>query len=259
MELCNQPFLGAPELPEHSVRVSRKARRVILRILPGRGLEVVLPSGAGPACIPGILKRHREWIENKLAALGAGQATSGPDLPFVLDLKGGREEVEFRFERGPGIARCDGSRKEDKNTVPGRAGCDLVPEKRVVLIPHEAPQAVISFVREWLREEARSFLGKKLSRMAREHGFMFSSLCIRFQKTRWGSCSCKGKISLNAGLLFLPEPLTDYILAHELCHTRVMSHSQEFWKQLFKVDPDALAKDKAMRKAWRHIPAWLYA
>ena len=253
----NQPFLATPGLPEHSVRVSRKARRVILRILPGRGLEVVLPSGAGSACVPGILKRHKEWIESKLAALGMDAADSGPVLPFILHLKGGREEIEFCLKNGPGVAGIKKG-EEEKISVPGRGANAFEPERRVVILPHEDQQFVKSYVREWLRREAHSFLAEKLLAMAQQHGFTFASLCIRFQKTRWGSCSCKGKISLNAGLLFLPDPLTEYILAHELCHTRVMSHSREFWKQLFKVDPDALAKDKAMRKAWRYIPAWLY-
>ena len=97
-----------------------------------------------------------------------------------------------------------------------------------------------------------------LEALANEHGFAYSGLGIRFQRSRWGSCSAKGNISLNACLIFLPERLTRHILLHELCHTRQLNHSPEFWKQLFAVAPDALAHDKAMRHAWRHVPAWVF-
>ena len=97
------------------------------------------------------------------------------------------------------------------------------------------------------KEEARVKLGKRLSELAREHKFQYNKVSIRNQKTRWGSCSSKDNISLNMKLLHLPDQLIDYILLHELVHTRVKNHSKDFWSELETVVPNARTVDKQLR------------
>ena len=70
----------------------------------------------------------------------------------------------------------------------------------------------------------------------------------RAQKTRWGSCSTKGTISLNVYLLQLDESLQEYILLHELVHLDYPHHQKSFWKTLEKLCPNAKAKSKALNK-----------
>ena len=97
------------------------------------------------------------------------------------------------------------------------------------------------------KEEARQILGKRLSELAQEHNFQYNHLSIRNQRTRWGSCSSKDNISLNMKLLHLPNQLIDYILLHELVHTRVKNHSKDFWNELETVVPNARTIDKQLR------------
>ena len=97
------------------------------------------------------------------------------------------------------------------------------------------------------KEEARVKLVKRLSELAREHKFQYNKVSIRNQRTRWGSCSSKDNISLNMKLLHLPDQLIDYILLHELVHTRVKNHSQDFWNELETVVPNARTIDKQLR------------
>ena len=97
------------------------------------------------------------------------------------------------------------------------------------------------------KEEARVKLGKRLSELATEHKFQYNKVSIRNQRTRWGSCSSKNNISLNMKLLHLPDQLIDYILLHELVHTRVKNHSQYFWNELENVVPNARTVDKQLR------------
>ena len=97
------------------------------------------------------------------------------------------------------------------------------------------------------KEEARDKLGKRLSELAMEHNFQYNRVSIRNQRTRWGSCSSKDNISLNMKLLHLPNQLIDYILLHELVHTRVKNHSQDFWNELETVVPNARTVDKQLR------------
>ena len=98
------------------------------------------------------------------------------------------------------------------------------------------------------KEEAREKLGKRLSELAQKHNFQYNRVSIRNQKTRWGSCSSKDNISLNMKLLHLPNHLIDYILLHELVHTRVKNHSEDFWNELETVVPNARIIDKQLRE-----------
>ena len=82
------------------------------------------------------------------------------------------------------------------------------------------------------RDEARKKLVKRLKELAEQFGFTFSKVVIRQQKTRWGSCSRSNAISLNIKLTHLPDKLIDYVLLHELVHTRIKNHSNAFWKEL---------------------------
>ena len=98
------------------------------------------------------------------------------------------------------------------------------------------------------REEARENLEKRLSELAEQHNFRYNRVSIRSQRTRWGSCSSKDNISLNMKLLHLPQQLIDYILLHELVHTRVKNHSKDFWNELETVVPNARTVDEQLRE-----------
>lgn len=69
-------------------------------------------------------------------------------------------------------------------------------------------------------------------------GGSFSSITIRDQKTRWGSCSSRGTLSFNYRLIFAPPAVLDYVVVHELCHLTHMNHSKEFWNLVGSVMPD---------------------
>ena len=79
---------------------------------------------------------------------------------------------------------------------------------------------------------ARAILITRLEELAELHDFRFNKVSIRNQKTKWGSCSARNNISLNVNLARLPEELRDYVILHELVHTRIKNHSREFWTLL---------------------------
>jgi len=84
------------------------------------------------------------------------------------------------------------------------------------------------------RIEAREVLEKRINMLSEKYSFEFNKLNIRNQKTRWGSCSSSNNINLNAKLLHLPQDLIDYVILHELVHTKVKNHSKHFWGMLDK-------------------------
>jgi predicted metal-dependent hydrolase len=84
------------------------------------------------------------------------------------------------------------------------------------------------------KSKAKSTLTARLQALAKKHGLSYNKVFIRNQRTRWGSCSTKGNISLNMKLVVLPQELIDYVLLHELVHTKIHNHSRRFWGGLDK-------------------------
>lgn len=82
------------------------------------------------------------------------------------------------------------------------------------------------------RAVARNIIVHRLDHLARRHGFAYNKVFVRRQRTRWGSCSGQNNINLNVNLVRLPIELMDYIILHELVHTRIKDHSPRFWKML---------------------------
>jgi predicted metal-dependent hydrolase len=96
------------------------------------------------------------------------------------------------------------------------------------------------------KAEAKKKIIARLIELARQHGFSYCKVTIRNQRTRWGSCSVKNNISLNIKLVALPPELFDYVILHELVHTRVHNHGRRFWQELDKFVEDGKAKDKQL-------------
>lgn len=95
--------------------------------------------------------------------------------------------------------------------------------------------------------EAKSKLIRRLHVLAQENGFDFGRVFIRNQKTLWGSCSGRNNINLNRKLAVLPDDLIDYVILHELVHTRIKNHSREFWEELEKYVRDAKSQRKKLK------------
>jgi len=83
--------------------------------------------------------------------------------------------------------------------------------------------------------EARRLLLGRLHELAALHGFQFNTATVKNQRTLWGSCSPRNNINLNVNLLRLPEELRDYVILHELVHTRHKNHSRAFWRELDRI------------------------
>lgn len=97
------------------------------------------------------------------------------------------------------------------------------------------------------RKEAQNYLPEKVANLAKKHNFQYKSITIKNTKTRWGSCSFENKINLSLHLMRLPDYLINYVILHELVHTKIKNHNRDFWLFLTRVCDGALALDKEMK------------
>jgi predicted metal-dependent hydrolase len=99
------------------------------------------------------------------------------------------------------------------------------------------------------KELARKLIVNKINKVNSFYGFKFNKVSIRNQKTRWGSCSINRNLNFNYKLIYLPEELSEYIVAHEICHLKEFNHSREFWKLVSEGVPSY----KEIRKELKRI------
>lgn len=88
------------------------------------------------------------------------------------------------------------------------------------------------------RKAARETLTARVAYYHTITGGNYTSITIRDQKTRWGSCSSRGTLSFNYRLIFAPLKILDYVVVHELCHLTHMNHSKDFWSMVEQIMPD---------------------
>ena len=224
-----------------SVRESGRARRMVVRVFQSGRVEVVVPTRTPARQVATFLDRHRQWIERKCAEALERAAPSTPFPPAEIELPACRERWRVHLSGGNGRVRL--GEAQGLLTLSGDAG---------------NRHAVRQALRRWLTERARAALTPWLADCARELGFRYDRVTIRRQRTRWGSCSTRGTISLNCCLLFLPVPVVHYLMIHELAHTHYMNHSGRFWQCVARHCPEYLSLDRQLLEGWRRVPAWVF-
>ena len=111
---------------------------------------------------------------------------------------------------------------------------EVIREKLPLCNPAE--QRARDMKKKILAKKAREYLPYRLEYYAELYGYKYERCRLSHANTRWGSCSTSGTISLNIGLMNVPEVLRDYVILHELAHLNHMDHSEAFWAEVFEHD-----------------------
>jgi predicted metal-dependent hydrolase len=238
---------GSELLFAPSVRISRRARRLSLRVFPDARVEVVVPARARPREVEQFITSHREWIDAKRTQALANRPApeAFPPAFIVFALTGERWRLQLAGGRGATRA-----------TEQGGAG----DSERVLRIAGDAqPTALRRALRAWLMRAARERLEPRVAALAFASGVRYARVSIRRQRSRWGSCSVRGTISLNACLLFQRAPVVDYLIVHELTHVKHMNHSPRFWHAVEAACADWRALDRELVRGWQTVPRWVFS
>lgn len=99
------------------------------------------------------------------------------------------------------------------------------------------------------KESALELVRNRIEYFAHKHEYRYNKISIKNQKTCWGSCSRRANLNFNYKVLFLPEKIQDYIVAHELCHLKEFNHSKRFWGLVAQVIPDYLDIKKELKRS----------
>jgi len=188
-------------------------------------VSIVVPKSLDCARISKILVDKRQWIKSKIALhrdtspVSAKDYVSGESFPYL-----GRN-YRLKVHRG--------------HFKPVK----LLQGRLVVTVPNgsEQPDMIRNALVRWYKHHAEMKLQEKTNRYASIIGEEPTAMGIKSFKSRWGSCSAKGKIDFNWKIILAPNSIVDYVVVHELCHLIHHDHSPLFWKQVEKVVPDYLA------------------
>lgn len=202
------------------IRTSRR-KSADIRVEDG-AVSIVVPINTTAEMIDQLLAAKRRWIKEKIILhretipVSTKQYVSGESFPYL-----GRN-YRLKVKRG--------------NFAPVK----LLHGRLVVTAPNgnEQPHIIRNALVRWYKRQAEQKLVEKVGRFAPMVGVEPTGVGIRSFKSRWGSCTAKGKLEFNWQIMLAPNRMVDYVVIHELCHLIRHDHSPEFWKAVERIIPD---------------------
>lgn len=217
-----------------SYRLRRSRRRTIGLAIDHGGLRVGAPLHVRLGDIEDLIRQHGQWVLDKLATWRARP------VPAPLTVADGAAISAF----GAALTLAIRPARRAAWHIDG-------------LTLHLAVPATVdatTVLETALREHARRVFAERLALYAARLGEPTPPLRLSSARTRWGSCNPRGSIALNWRLVFMPLPVVDYVVAHELAHLREMNHSRRFWSVVEQLCPDWRARRLELRQLGPRIP-----
>lgn len=228
----------------YRLRRSSRAKKLRMSVSQTHGLEVTMPATCRYREVQAFVVLRAQWAISHLQKLGLDptEAVSEqpPQLPHQIHLRMIDQSWCVRYM----------SRPQGKVTLAEKPG------RLILSRPNDDDRAAIQLLQVWAKRQAKQILEPRLAQLSQETGLQYSDLRIKSQRTRWGSYSYVGRVNLNYLLIFLPPIFADYVMLHELCHSKHANHSAAFWRLLDSYCADAKALDQRLQRIAKEIPLW---
>ncbi len=228
---------------EFQLRRHRRARRVTLRVKPDASLVVTAPPRVPERVIRDFLAERAEWIDKARSRMQAVREERPEHLnathPERIDLPAIDRTLSIRYGAGD------------------RKGWRAQGSELIELTGAEDPADARALLVDVLKTTARGSLEPRVREFAARHSLNPGRITWRNQKSRWGSCSSNGNLSLSVRLLLVDRPVADYVLLHELAHLEHPNHSKAFWAKVESMCPDYRKQERELKAASRAMPVWV--
>lgn len=224
------PIIHDEEFGKITIRRSPRATQVRVRVAPDGTLRASLPLYAPLFLVKRLLKSSREELRGILSQ-------AQPQTDYVDGMRIGKSHSLIVKHVSFSLLKVS---RHGQQIIVQLPASDTLNDPDV-------SRAIRDVVINALRIEAKSYLPKRLSYLAKQYDFSYEKVRFSHASGRWGSCSSTGTISLNIALMKLPFELIDYVIIHELSHTKFMNHSSDFWKLVEAGDPEYRAHRRLLK------------
>ena len=224
--------LGERELP-YLLKRSAKRRRVVLTV-DERGLVVHVPWRASDRHVAQVIDEAKSWILRKVTEWERSKpAARGWHTGELIDFLGRQLTLQLVERPGRAVAQLKHGAQIDDGAQLGNGGA-----LELSLAPPHAPERVREAVVQWYRRHASAHFAERVQHFSARLAVPAPRVLLSNARTRWGSCSATGEVRLNWRLMQAAAAVIDYVVAHEVAHLKVLSHSTRFWRTVERIYPD---------------------
>lgn len=202
-------------LPENYILERKNVKHARIRVSENLSVRVLVPENFDSTDIQNLIKKKQIWIDKNLNKFkGRMEKIKLHDNQILLF---GNKYTYFY-------------RAEFHNKVLVNQEHKTIQSKTNLLDKDE--------LLKWYKRYAKKHITKRLTEIAKEHKFKYNKVFIRDQRTKWGNCSTEKNLSFNWRLIKTPHFVIDYLIFHELVHTKTMNHTHKFWTELRSFNPN---------------------
>jgi hypothetical protein len=231
------PTLQDTEFGPVKIRRSALARYVRLKIGPGGELSASLPLRAPLRLVKQLLDQSRSELRKMVTT----------QRKNLIEFKAG-----MQIGKSHTLVIDEDNIDAPKQRLSGQALRVTIPDGSQTT-DDDIQQFIRDAVRAVLRRESKAYVPRRVRHLADTNGFNYKGIRFNNAKTRWGSCSSGGTLNFNIALMQLPHEFIDYVIIHELCHTKYLNHSQDFWGLVENCYPNYRQVRKELRNHHPHM------